>query len=403
MKTASLTLMLSVALAGCGSAKITHGDTGGNGPVTTPSGSDGGYGGYGGGGGGGGNAPCTSTDPNVDNDGDGYTPAQGDCNDCNPTVNPGAVEVPGNGQDDDCNGMVDDAPAPCDSANGGKSDATSLAQSMELCDPRFFKSATTAGSSDMRARIVAATFGTVLKPQAGANMALVSTGLAVDKSSASFVEPQEGTDLMNTGTNPLPNLKGASNCGTGGAVTKVQDYTEVVMTLKAPTNAQSFSFQFQFFSAEYPEFVCTDYNDEFLVIVQSSKTYPQPTNISFDAKMNPITVNSGFFTVCTNGATPQTMNCTKPVTGIAGTGYEDDDGTGEPIGGSTGWLTTTAPIAPGEDITLRFVIFDEEDGIYDSAALIDNFSWGAMSITGGPTTGPISYRYKRPRVPMCRG
>ncbi|HEY2745709.1 MAG TPA: choice-of-anchor L domain-containing protein [Polyangia bacterium] len=392
----ALVFLPALVTLGCGSAKINHG-TGGNGPVTNPSGGAGGSGsggGSGGGNGSGGGGPCTATDPNVDSDGDGYTPAMGDCDDCNPTVNPGAIEVAGNMQDDDCNGMIDEAQPTCDSANGGKTDAASLAQSLELCDSRFLKSSATAGPSDMRARIVTSKFGTVVAPQAGANMALMSTGLAVDKSSSSFVEPQEGTDLSNTGTNPLPSLQGASNCGTGGSVTKVQDYTEVTLQLHAPTNANSFSFQFQFFSAEYPEFVCTDYNDEFLVIVQSSKTYTTATNISFDAKKNPITVNSGFFIVCQNGSTAQTMNCTQPVTAIAGTGFDDDDGTGEPIGGSTGWLTTTAPIAPGEDITLRFVIFDEGDGIYDSSALIDNFQWGAMSVTG-PTTGPIGYRTTR--------
>ena len=388
MKNSSLFVMLSVAVGGCGPTQINHG-IGGNGATTPAANGGSGGGSSGGGGGGGGTTPCVATDPNMDLDGDGYTPAQGDCNDCNPTVNPGAVEVAANGQDDDCNGQVDEPAAACDSANGGKSDAASLAQSMDLCDARFLKSAMTTGSSDMRARIVAGKFGTVVMPRAGANMALMSTGLAVDKSSTSYVAPQEGTDLKNTGTNPLPSLMGTSNCGQASAVTAVKDYTELVLTLKAPTNAQSFTFDFHFFSAEYPEYVCTQYNDEFLVIVQSSKTYAQPTNLSFDAKKNPITVNSGFFTVCTNGATPQTMNCTHPVTDIAGTGYEDDDGTGVPIGGSTGWLTTTAPIAPGEDITLRFVIFDEGDGFYDSAALIDNFKWGAMSVTG-PSTGPIS-------------
>jgi hypothetical protein len=351
----AIAILFLTSVLGCGPVQIGHG-AGANGST------GGGAGGGNSGGGGSGNSdtPC---DPN-------------------------AIEVPGNNVDDDCNGQVDEAAQPCDGANGGKSDATSLAQAMELCDARFFKSAMTSGPSDLRARLVAGKFGTAVHPQAGANMALLSTGLAADKSSSSFVEPQEGTDLVNTGTNPLPNLKGASNCGQAGAVTGVQDYTELVLQLKAPANAQSFSFQFHFFSAEYPEYVCTRYNDEFLVIVQSSKTYTQPTNISFDGKMNPITVNSGFFTVCTNGATPQTMNCTHPVSDIAGTGFEDDDGAGQPIGGSTGWLSTTAPIAPGEDVTLRFIIFDEGDGVYDSSALIDNFKWGATSVTG-PSTGPI--------------
>jgi hypothetical protein len=48
----------------------------------------------------------------IDLDGDGYgnpgdpdCPAGGltDCNDANPAVNPGAIEIPGNGVDDDCN------------------------------------------------------------------------------------------------------------------------------------------------------------------------------------------------------------------------------------------------------------------------------------------------------------
>jgi hypothetical protein len=53
----------------------------------------------------------------VDNDGDGYgDPAsaacvypQADCDDSNPEVNPGHVEVAGNGIDDDCDGKIDEA------------------------------------------------------------------------------------------------------------------------------------------------------------------------------------------------------------------------------------------------------------------------------------------------------
>ena len=31
--------------------------------------------------------------PGVDDDNDGWTEAEGDCNDCNPNVNPGAIEL----------------------------------------------------------------------------------------------------------------------------------------------------------------------------------------------------------------------------------------------------------------------------------------------------------------------
>jgi N-acetylneuraminic acid mutarotase len=43
----------------------------------------------------------------ADNDGDGYRACEGDCDDANPSVHPGAVEVC-NGIDDNCNGAIDE-------------------------------------------------------------------------------------------------------------------------------------------------------------------------------------------------------------------------------------------------------------------------------------------------------
>jgi hypothetical protein len=45
----------------------------------------------------------------TDDDGDGYTEAQGDCDDANPNVQPAAQEICFNGVDDNCNGATDGA------------------------------------------------------------------------------------------------------------------------------------------------------------------------------------------------------------------------------------------------------------------------------------------------------
>lgn len=49
----------------------------------------------------------------TDNDGDGYCTSEGDCNDNNAAVHPGASEVCGDGLDNDCDGLTDSSDPSC--------------------------------------------------------------------------------------------------------------------------------------------------------------------------------------------------------------------------------------------------------------------------------------------------
>jgi len=55
-------------------------------------------------------SPREPGDPGADNDGDGFTQSQGDCNDSDDSVYPGAVDICGDGIDQDCSGADLDCP-----------------------------------------------------------------------------------------------------------------------------------------------------------------------------------------------------------------------------------------------------------------------------------------------------
>lgn len=95
----------------------------------------------------GGNSQCdsnmvyggSSADPDtIDNDFDGFTENTGDCNDNDLEINPGMIEIPYNGKDDDCNPATPDDDLDGDgfviASDCDDNDATINPAAQEVCD-----------------------------------------------------------------------------------------------------------------------------------------------------------------------------------------------------------------------------------------------------------------------------
>jgi hypothetical protein len=330
-----------------------------------------------------------STTETTDYDGDGYSRAQGDCLECDATINPGAFDFPGNSLDENCDGTADNEATNCDGALAPGGDAWAHARAIGLCKvagggswgvtgASFVKADGTTACTDSKQYYIASDYGSGNLPTNGTQMAVYSSGTARDKTDPGWVLPNGNGYDANTTSSPKYSVPPAAGCHAG---TAGLDSCGLKLTIRAPTNARSFSFNFDFFTAEYPEWLCTSYNDAFVAYYDGSLNTQADRNVSFDSLGNPVSVNNGFFTI---PGWPPPATGTNPL--LDGTGHDgvcNNNLTGSTYkpnsicGGSTGWLVTSAPVASGETITLQFSIWDTGDHKWDSAVLLDNFAWSA--------------------------
>ncbi|MEP7121920.1 MAG: putative metal-binding motif-containing protein [Byssovorax sp.] len=352
------------------------------------------------------NPPCNGNDPNVDGDGDGFTGAQGDCNDCSAVINPGAQDFPGNNVDEDCDGTADNVQAACDaSLNVASNAALDGAKALGLCKMSKNKS-----WGVVSAQYVAADgepldnfdpqglghgllkgFGPNVHPQEGKAMLALSSGTARQPNDPGY-STVSGYDKMYTTGAPAGYPKESPACPnvqTG----EPHDSAGLLVKIKSPTNAKSLKFNLNFYTYEWPNYICSTYNDFFVAMMTPVPMGQADGNISFDTKGNLISVNAGFLEVCgcaSFGGPPcmtsgPPSSCTLGSKQLQGTGF-DQDFIGDPTENSaaTGWLVTTSPIQkPGSDISLLFAIWDSGDGVLDSTILLDNFTF---DVNGADTT-----------------
>lgn len=361
--------------AGTGSSSGSGGSGGATSSTTDSSGT------FDPGGGSGGNSgnECDST-PGSDGDMDGFTPDQGDCNDCDPNVNPGALEVPtdpkdpmAKASDENCDGKVDEVADPCDSGLQLE-DATAMngARAIGLCKElkvnekgwgvlsAAYTRADGSPASPGEQVGLLPKFGANVKPRQGAAMLGLSSGHARDASMGGACGSNSCYGL-GQGTPPNGFPQDVPSCS---GATDINDDVALSLKVKAPSNATGYSFQFDFYSFEYPEWVCTSFNDQFIALVDPPPMGSINGNISFDSKKNPVSVNIAFFEVCDE------PGCALGNAELVGTGFDQWDDAG-----ATSWLTTQAPIKGGDTFDIRFAIWDTGDQAWDSTVLVDDFKW----------------------------
>jgi hypothetical protein len=356
------------------------------------------------GGGSGGQVNCNSGDTE-DQDQDGFTKVDGDCNDCDVNANPGAAEVAGNNVDEDCNGTPDDDEAGCDSAITDVADMDPLngARAMGLCK---FATATdkkwgvlsakwtmadgSPGMNDLSHGMLSG-FGPNVNTQEGARMLGLSSGTARQPSDPGYQDPNS-SDMMTTSPPPPGFPMDSPACSVFTVGSPANDPAAIELVIRVPTNAKSLSYKFNFYTFEWPGFVCTQYNDFFAALQTPAPANAQNGNISFDSQGNPVSVNNAFLDICGCPAGPPcTANngsqyaCALGATQLIGTGFGADTAFGQDHA-ATGWLETVSPVDPGSEITLRFTVFDEGDHVLASSVLIDDFKFSAEPATGSTTT-----------------
>ncbi len=326
---------------------------------------------------------CNGGDNDIpDVDGDGFTACDGDCCETTDTcvspekVNPAAAEnSAGVGVDENCDGTADEAATVCDA--GLVLDdvaAASAAKALGVCQE--VSALDRAGYGLLNAKYVRAdgspvapglqtgimqTFGTNVPASEGERLLVLSSGHARTPSQAGVCNDSGCTDHSGI---TVPATFFAESCSTD---TTVSDDVGLELELRAPSNATGFSFDFRYYTFEYPQ-ICTlggsDYNDHFVAVMTPAPEGFDNQTLAFDALGNPVSAYTTHYAYC--------ADCDQGTTELAGTGFDtlDPDGAA-----ATGKLTSTVPVTPGQTFVIRFAIWDGGDGEQDSSVVLDNLRW----------------------------
>ncbi|MDX1521408.1 MAG: choice-of-anchor L domain-containing protein [Anaerolineae bacterium] len=235
--------------------------------------------------------------------------------------------------------------------------ATAMAEAMGIAPADLVKASI--GTSDPEGTGVSDDVLNVF-PKEGETFTILSTGLA--KSAA---DPDTNND-------EVPRMgvisDGDKSHQLGGLTNSAgHDLVQFTLELTPPAGTTSLSFDFAFFSEEFPDFIDSAFNDVFVAelaaapftseLMVSGNTVVAPANIAFDPDNQLMSVNAAF--------------------GFSEANPNPDTGT--TYDGTSGLLRATGclpPELPTGTVVLILSVTDLGDSLLDTSVFLDNFQWG---------------------------
>ncbi|MCP3061951.1 choice-of-anchor A family protein [Myxococcus sp. K38C18041901] len=196
-----------------------------------------------------------------------------------------------------------------------------------------------------------ASFGDI-KPRKGTSLAVMSTGHINSDSRL----PEPGTDYEPFG--------------------EEGDVVTLTVTLTVPVGVNRLSFDYRFLSAESPEFIGTQFNDQFTAVVRDN----DGTRVRV---VEEASVNSSHFFDASETRAKNTKFDKLLADDPAGTDYFPTSYPPRtptfPDAGITDFKIVHVPVVPG-DVVIEFSIRDVGDGIFDSTVVLDNLRVSSLEL-----------------------
>lgn len=190
----------------------------------------------------------------------------------------------------------------------------------------------------------------------GAALLAISSGSARPTTSPDYsAEPVKGYEV----TPPTGFPKSQASCP--AVSSQGRDGIGLAVTLEVPEGVSAMRFDYAFFTHDYPDWVCTTALDQAVGLLTVAGG-GSAQNVLLDGSGNPMF------------ASPSSVSACSPSTGFTcplGTASLVETG----MTASSGWLTVSVSVDPGDTIEVVFAIWDSLDGFLDSTLLLDDFAW----------------------------